>query len=71
MVTTVSVKSMIRNILNYLKWSDIAITFIVNPCSWKIEYEYSKPDSLNPKMHAISIKFLMLRLLVIIDDGSW
>ena len=71
MVIMVLVKHMIRNILDYLRWSDLVITFILNPCNWKINFKYLPPNDLGPKMHLVNIKLLMFKLEIVIDDGSW
>ena len=71
MVITALVKPMIKSILNYLRWSNIVIILSLNPCGWRLKYEYSKPDSMNPKMHYLMVKLLMFRIEFIIDDGSW
>jgi len=71
MEITVSARRMIKNIIDYLKWSNLLITFTLNPCSWKIYFNYFPPNDLGPKMHHLIIRILMLRIELIIDDGSW
>ena len=71
MVIMVSGRRMIKSILNYLKWSNLTIMFILNPVSWGLDYDYMRPDDFNPKMHQLIIRLLMLRIEFIIDDGSW
>ena len=71
MVIMVSVRLMIKSILNYLRWSNLTIMFILNPISWGLDFDYMRPDDFNPKMHQLIIRLLMFRLEFIIDDGSW
>jgi hypothetical protein len=71
MVIMVLARHMIKSILNYLKWSNFTVMFILNPRSWGLDYDYMRPDDFNPKMHQLIIRILMLRIEFIIDDGSW
>ena len=71
MVIMVSVKSMIKNILDYLRYSDISLTVNLNPRLWWLDYEYMPPDSMNPKAHVLLLRVVMFKLIVSIDDGSW
>jgi hypothetical protein len=71
MVIMVSVRHMIKSILNYLRWSNLSIMFILNPVSWGLDFDYRRPDDFNPKMHQLIIRLLMFRIEFIVDDGSW
>jgi hypothetical protein len=71
MVIMVLVKRMIKNILNYLRWSNLVIVFILNPCEWRLKAKYLPPNDLGPKMHHLIINVLMFRIEFIVDDGSW
>ena len=62
---------MIKSIFNYLRWSNIIIMITFNPVGWNIDYDYTKPDDCNPKLHYLIIRLLMFRIEFIIDDGSW
>jgi hypothetical protein len=72
MVIMVSVKPMIKSILNYLRWSNISLQIDLNPFVWKIYYDYlHNPDGMNPKLHMGYFRLLMFKLVIHIDDGSW
>jgi hypothetical protein len=58
--------------MNWLRYSGIWITFILNPLHWRIGtvndtiWDYSTP---NRKEMAFQLLFLTIR--IVIDDGSW
>ena len=54
---------MIRNILDYIRYSDVWITISFNPVRWKIFFDYVKPNDMDPKRHDIIINILFLKLL--------
>ena len=71
MVIMVSVKSMIKNILKYLKHSNVVFQLSLNPYWWRLGFEYLDPTDMDPKMHLVIIRLLMFKVEIVIDDGSW
>lgn len=71
MVIMVSVKSMIKNIVEYLHYSDISFTINLNPVRWGFNFEYIPPDDYNPSAYTVLARVLMIKLTILIDDGSW
>jgi len=71
MVITVLVKSMIRSMLNYLKYSNVVFQLALNPYWWRLKFEYLSPSSMDPKMHLVIIRLLMFKIEIVIDNGTW
>ena len=71
MVIMVLVKHMIKSILNYIRYSNLAITFNLNPFWWNLYTEYSGPSEFDPHMRVLTVKLLMFKVIIIIDDGTW
>ena len=72
MVIMVSVKSMIKNILEYIKWSNLLIKFRLNPFRWHISYSWHTHSDMDPGMLINAhLEFGPLEIALWIDDGSW
>lgn len=72
MVITVLVKTMIKSILKYLKYSNVIFYLSLNPIWWRFKYAYHhNPDGLDPNMRLLVITLLMLKIEIVIDDGTW
>ena len=56
---------------NYLKFSNIQIAINLNPLQWRLHLEYSGPTTMDPAMYFFVIKVIMIRVSIIVDDGSW
>ena len=65
------VKHMIKNILNYLKWSNIIVSLSLNPVTWRVSFTHHLPNDWDPKMHLFIVKLIFVKLVLKIDDGSW
>lgn len=72
MVIMALAKNMIKSILKYLRWSNISLQIDLNPFSWRFHYScLHNPEGYDPKQYFFSIRLLMFKLYIIIDDGSW
>ena len=64
--------TMLKTFTKYLRWSNISLTVEINPFGWRFDYSHlHNPNGYDPKLHSIIIRFLMFKLHIIIDDGSW
>ena len=59
------------NIVKYLQFSNINISINLNPMFWKLKAFYDRPNDMDPKCHFFCVHFLAIRIVLIIDDGSW
>lgn len=68
----VSVRLMIKNILNYIRHSDLTIAFYFNPLRWQYNCEYKTKSEYDPGLifHGF-IDTGLIRITLFIDDGSW
>lgn len=57
-------------IIDYLKYSSISVTFILNPFHWHITPEVFKTEDVWAG-NSFNFRFLFLALCLSIDDGSW
>ena len=57
--------------LNYLRYSNIQIAINLNPFQWGFKVDHGGPTTMDPGMYFFHLKILMLRLSIVIDDGSW
>jgi hypothetical protein len=64
-------KHMIKNIFNYLRWSNIILSLSLNPATWRVRAVYHGPSDMDPKMHLFVVKLIFVKLVIKIDDGSW
>jgi len=62
---------MIKNILNYIRWSNVILSVSLNPVTWRIFASYRGPTDMDPKMHLFIVKLIFVKLVIKIDDGSW
>lgn len=62
---------MINKIYNWIRYSGVWVTLIVNPLHWRFNWEVIKPDDLNPSMYQLDFQLFFLRVLIVFDDGSW
>jgi hypothetical protein len=56
---------------NYLKFSNIQVAINLNPFSWGFHLEYGGPTTMDPAMYFLVIKVIMIRVSIVLDDGSW
>lgn len=75
MVITDWVKRMIKNIVNYIKGSNLVITLYFNPFNysfWSINRLFLTKSEFDPGLLLdVSIKIPGIRVHFFIDDGSW
>ena len=66
------VKSMIKNIFNYIRHSDLTITLYFNPFGWKYYVDYKTKSDMDPGLifHGC-IHAGLIHITIFIDDGSW
>ena len=64
------VKIMIRNILNYLRWSNIEIGFSLNPVRW-FKLSFEDDSGWSSKEICKHLNLGPLRLTIYINDGSY
>jgi len=62
---------MVKNFINWLKYSGVWCTIILNPFHWSFSWEVVKQDPLNPKMTQLDFKLGPVRLLIVFDNGEW
>jgi len=58
-------------IYNWLRYSGIWITIVLNPFHWRFSWEVIREDDLNPKMNQMFFQLLFVNIRIILDDGSW
>jgi len=61
----------LKQVYNWIRYSGVWITLVVNPLHWRIRFENIFEDELNPKMKFIDLQFIFLNIKVVVDDGSW
>jgi hypothetical protein len=62
---------MSKNLLNYLKYSGVWISFALNPYHWRISFDNTTPDDMDPAMYTYTIIVGPLTIRVVLDNGSW
>ena len=70
MVIMALVKNTIRNILDYIKYSNLIIDLKLNPYSWRFGFEYLGPDEWNPHSRTVIIRLLMFKVMLFLDDAQ-
>jgi hypothetical protein len=56
---------------NYIRYSGVWVTFGLNPCHWRFNFSYNKPDDMDPAKHSLNLAFGPVCIKLVIDDGSW
>lgn len=62
---------MLKQVYNWIRYSGIWVTLIVNPFHWRFSWEVIKHDDLNPKMYLLEFQLFFLNIRIVFDDGSW
>lgn len=57
--------------LKYLRFSNIKVSFDLNPCVWSFRWFYQGPTQLDPFLHIHYVRVLFLSVAVIIDNGVY
>jgi hypothetical protein len=72
MVIMVLVKSMIRSILNYIKYSNLIIIFNLNPFAWGFEFNWVTKNDMDPGLIVdAQLELGPVKIVLWIDDGRW
>jgi hypothetical protein len=61
---------MLKQILNYLRYSGCNITLKLNPYHWRFNIEYFKTNECW-EQDALVIELLPITIRFWLDDGSW
>lgn len=56
--------------MNWLRYSGIWITFILNPLHWQICF-HTETTPLSPKLTEYSLQIAFISIKFVVDDGSW
>ena len=62
---------MLKRFLKYLRYSNVILTINLNPFLWGFQFVYEGPTNMDPGMYFISIRVIMIRIAIVIDDGSY
>jgi hypothetical protein len=62
---------MLKNLLNYLKYSGVWISFALNPYHWRLCSGFQKPDDMDPALYSVVVICGPITIRVVLDDGSW
>lgn len=60
-----------KNFFNYVRYSNLNVSLSLNPFTWGFKAFYDRPTDLDPKCHFFCLHFLALRVILVIDDGSY
>lgn len=63
-----------KRALDYIKYSHIEVALHLNPFGWIRNPFYMRwhgPTDMDPGAYVFSIKILPLKVVIILDDGSW
>lgn len=61
----------LKTYLNYIRYSGAWVGFVLNPCHWRMSFEFLHPDELNPKMRGCYLSTGPLWVRLVCDDGTW
>jgi len=65
-------QDLIIKIAKYARWSSIDLAIQLNPIRWWMASWFVQgPTDMDPGSYCLSIRFIMFRLNVILDDGSY
>jgi hypothetical protein len=62
---------MLKNFLNYCKFSGVWVTFALNPWHWRLSFQFQDPSDMDPKQYSIFITIGPVSVRAVLDDGSW
>ena len=62
---------MLRNLINYLKYSGVWVGIILNPYHWNFQFQLLTPTDIDPKQHGLYVNFGPLWIRMVIDDGTY
>lgn len=60
-----------KSFLKYIRYSNLNISFNLNPFVWGFHLIFDRPNDIDPKMYFFALKILMFRISIVIDDGSY
>ena len=62
---------MLKNFLDYVRFSGIWVSFALNPFHWRLSGSFHKPTDTDPSMYAIYITIGPLSVRTVLDNGTW
>jgi hypothetical protein len=62
---------MLKNFLDYVRFSGIWVSFALNPFHWRLSGSFHKPTDTDPSMYAIYITVGPLSVRTVLDNGTW
>lgn len=62
---------MLKNFLDYVRFSGIWVSFALNPFHWRLSGSFHKPTDTDPSMYAIYITVGPLSVRTLLDNGTW
>lgn len=62
---------MLKNLINYLKFSGAWFGFVLNPYHWEFCFNTNGSTDLDPKLKVLFISLGPVWTRIAIDDGSW
>jgi len=64
-----------NNIINYIKHSNIILTFVLNPFNWlktPFYFHINTQSDMDPGLKLdLVVKVLFLKIVIYVDDGRW
>lgn len=58
-------------LLNYLKYSGVFITIVLNPLHWRLGYASGRDEIMGPNSWFCKITLLAVGVNVVVDNGDW
>lgn len=62
---------MSKNLVNYLKYSGVWVSFALNPYHWRLSFKCETPTDMDPAMYIVNIAIGPVNVRALLDDGSW
>jgi hypothetical protein len=61
-----------KYLLEYIKHSDISVSFFLNPFKWSVRYHWVTETEMDPGLVLdAAMKLGPVRIQIFIDDGRW
>jgi hypothetical protein len=61
----------LKTLLNYCKYSGVWINIALNPYHWRLWFDLSKPNDMDPGRYSFNISIGPISIKLVLDDGSW
>lgn len=62
---------MLKNLINYLKYSGVWMGIILNPFHWSFQLQLLKPTDMDPQQHGLYANFGPFWIRMVIDNGTY